>query len=154
MRRLFIITANTMGCQLLTSLRPVWALWRNVCWILHLDNAPSHTSRTLQQFLAQNQIPITPSHQILEISNHITSGTPLTLSHSQIERKISVSASSHERTAAANVYVHMYSSATLQWWLCYFLNISHLPQITPALPTFLIALCIPQTTDKVKSRAT
>ena len=72
----FIIIANMRGCQVLVSHRIVWTLWRNVCWILHLNNAPSHTSHTLQQFLVQNQIPITPSRQILEISNYTTSGTP------------------------------------------------------------------------------
>jgi hypothetical protein len=35
-------------------------LWREQTWLLHHDNAPSHTSVLTQQFLAKNKIPVIP----------------------------------------------------------------------------------------------
>jgi len=35
-------------------------LWREQTWLLHHDNAPSHTAVLTQQFLAKNKIAVTP----------------------------------------------------------------------------------------------
>ena len=35
-------------------------LWREPTWLLHHDNAPSHTSVLTQQFLAKNKMTVIP----------------------------------------------------------------------------------------------
>jgi len=48
-------------------------LWREQTWLLHHDNAPSHTSVLTQQYLAKNKIAVIPTHRTPLIWHPVTS---------------------------------------------------------------------------------
>ena len=65
----FVPTGQTVNsgfyCEVLRRLRekvrrPSPLLWREQTWLLHHDNAPSHTAVLTHLFLAKNKIAITP----------------------------------------------------------------------------------------------
>lgn len=65
----FVPTGQTVNsgfyCEVLQRLREKVRrhrpqLWREQTWLLHHDNAPSHTAVLTQQFLAKNKIPVIP----------------------------------------------------------------------------------------------
>ena len=78
----FVTTGRTVNsgfyCEVLQRLhekvlrhRP--QLWREQTWLLHHDNASSHTSVLTHQFLAKNKIAFIPTHHTPLIWHHVTS---------------------------------------------------------------------------------
>jgi len=65
----FVPTGQTVNsgfyCEVLRRLRekvrrPSPLLWREQTWLLHHDNAPSHTAVLTHQFLAKNKMAVIP----------------------------------------------------------------------------------------------